>query len=117
MLIVVFQNAEIGLGTVSDIRSAKRWLAGTFLYVRLGKNPAHYKLDKDNNDQSLDDRIEAICQRDLDLLQVTDLVSTNEKLRCTAFGDAMARYYIKFGTMRRLLMLQPQSKISEIVSH
>ena len=117
ILIVLSQNAEIGLGTVFDIESAKKWLAGTFLYVRLGKNPGHYKFDKESNSQGLDDCIEAICQKDLDLLQATNLVQTDEKLKCTAFGDAMARYYIKFETMRRLLMLPPHSKMSETVSH
>ena len=30
-------NAEIGLGTVFDVPSAKRWLSGTFLFVRDAK--------------------------------------------------------------------------------
>ena len=40
----------------------------------------------------------------------------NTKTRCTEFGDAMARYYVKFETMKVLLSLEPKSKLSEIVS-
>ena len=109
-------NAEIGLGAVYDLYTAKRWLMGTFLYVRLGQNPDHYKLDGDEVNQNLDDRIERICKRDLGLLEETDLVSANDRLRATEFGDAMARYYVKFETMRVFLRLGPRSKMSDIVS-
>lgn len=37
-------NAEIGLGHVTDIASATKWLAGTFLFVRMRRNPTHYRL-------------------------------------------------------------------------
>lgn len=110
------QNAEIGLGTVYDMRSAKRWLAGTFLCVRLGKNPDFYKLDGDAPDHNLDRRIEVICKRDVGLLEETRLVTCAEKLNCTEFGDAMSRYYVKFETMQGLLSLSPRSKMSDIVS-
>ncbi len=108
-------NAEIGLGTVYDLHTAKRWLAGTFLYVRLGQNPKHYKLDGDVPDQDLDDRVERICKRDLVLLEETRLISSNGRVKATEFGKAMARYYVKFQTMQILLALGPRSKISEIV--
>lgn len=108
--------AEIGLGTICDILSAKRWLAGTFLFIRLGQNPNHYKLDGDALDQSLDDRLERICRRDIGLLLNTNLISSGGKLQSTEFGDAMTRYYVKFLTMQTLLRLEPRSKTSEIVS-
>ncbi|MCJ1393222.1 Sec63 [Xylographa bjoerkii] len=109
-------NAEIGLGTVHDLYTAKRWLAGTFLYVRLGQNPAHYKLDGDVTERSLDERIEQICDRDIRLLQDTQLVTMEQRLKSTEFGSAMARYYVKFETMRVFLALPPRAKMSEILS-
>lgn len=109
--------AEIGLGTIYDIPSAKRWLAGTFLFIRLGQNPRHYKIDGDALDQSLDDRIEKICQRDVGLLLSTNLISSDGKFKSTEFGDAMTRYYVKFLTMQALLCLEPRSKTCEIVSN
>ena len=112
----VLQNAEIGLGTVTDVQSAKRWLAGTFLYVRLNQNPGHYNLDGDTRGNGLDERIESICARDIQLLQESDLITTGGSLKSTEFGDAMARYYIKFETMKIVISLQQRAKMSEIVS-
>lgn len=109
-------NAEIGLGTIYDLYTAKRWLAGTFLYVRLRLNPEHYKPDGAAVPQNLDNRIECICRRDLQLLEDTNLVTSGDRLKATEFGDAMARYYVKFETMRVFMRLQPRSKMSDIVS-
>jgi len=109
-------NAEIGLGTIYDLHTAKRWLSGTFLYVRLVQNPDHYKLDGDPMHQNLDDRIEHICKRDLALLEDAQLISSSEgKLKATECGDAMARYYVKFETMQVFMRLQSRAKISDIV--
>ena len=68
-------------------------------------------------DRSLDDSIGQICERDIQLLQDAGLVSANEPLRCTEIGDAMARYYVKFRTMKEILALPPRPKLSEIVRH
>ncbi|ELT92384.1 hypothetical protein CAPTEDRAFT_102528 [Capitella teleta] len=35
-------NAEIVLGTISDVSVAIEWLRSTFLYIRVMKNPQHY---------------------------------------------------------------------------
>lgn len=110
-------NAEISLGTICDIRTAKKWLRGTFLHVRLGRNPMHYRLEGDSPQKSLDDRMEAICGRALALLQDFDLVvaSHNGQIRSTAFGEIMARYYVQFETMKTFLGLESQPKVSDIV--
>ena len=111
-------NAEIGLGTVFDIPSAKRWLGGTFLFVRLRKNPSHYKLKEQDiaGRHGEDDLLEQICDKDLKLLEDVELISNEGRLKCTEFGDAMARYCIKFETMKIILSLPPKAKTSEIVS-
>ncbi|MCJ1314576.1 Sec63 [Agyrium rufum] len=109
-------NAEISLRTVSDLMSAKKWLSGTFLSVRLGLNPAHYQFDANGIFKNLDERIEHICQRDINLLQQADLVVEEARLRCTLFGHAMSRYYVNFKTMKLILGLPPNAKMSEILS-
>lgn len=108
-------NAEIGLGTVFNLASATRWLASTFLFVRLGQNPHSYRLKENVTSTNDADILDQICSKDIALLQETDLVTKSEKLNCTAFGDAMARYYVKFDTMKVFLSLAPRAKISEIV--
>ncbi|KAK5149095.1 hypothetical protein LTR04_000090, partial [Oleoguttula sp. CCFEE 6159] len=110
-------NAEIGLGTITDLYSAKKWLSGTFLYVRLKGNPNHYRLDGDTGGRDIDERLEHICSKGLSsLVQHRLVTSDNEKLECTEFGDAMARYYLQFETMKIFLGLPPKAKLSEILS-
>lgn len=109
-------NAEIGLGTVTDLESATKWLAGTFLFVRLRRNPTHYKLKENADRKDEDEMLRQICEKDVALLQECELVSTDGKFKATPFGDAMAKYYVKFETMKVLLSLPSKAKISEIVS-
>lgn len=109
-------NAEIGLGTITNASSAQKWLSGTFLYVRLKENPEHYKLDGDSNLRDVDERLENICAKGFALLEAHDLVKRVPKLHCTEFGDAMARYYLQFDTMKVFLALPPKAKVSEVLS-
>ncbi|OJD15928.1 hypothetical protein AJ78_03871 [Emergomyces pasteurianus Ep9510] len=109
-------NAEIGLGTVTDVQSAERWLAGTFYFIRLRKNPAHYKLKEGADRADEEEMLKEICEENIKRLQEISLITTEEPLKSTEFGDAMARYYIKFETMKLFLSLPPKAKISEILS-
>ncbi|PGG99068.1 hypothetical protein AJ79_08702 [Helicocarpus griseus UAMH5409] len=109
-------NAEIGLGTVTNVESATKWLAGTFFFVRLRKNPAHYKLKEGANREDEEEMLKETCEENIKRLQECSLITSEEPLRSTDFGDAMARYYIKFETMRLFLSLPPKAKMSEILS-
>lgn len=107
-------NAEITLGNVTDVESGTKWLAGTFLFVRLRRNPTYYKLREGASQEDEDELLHQICEKDICLLQECGLVGT-ESLRSTEFGDAMARYYIRFETMKILLSLKPRATLSQIV--
>ncbi|KAH7082908.1 nucleotide-sugar transporter-domain-containing protein [Paraphoma chrysanthemicola] len=109
-------NAEIGLGTIQDLASARKWLTGTFLYVRLQQNPGHYKLEGSNNRQNVEELVDDICFRDIAQLREHNLVSGEEYFRCTEFGYAMARYYVHFGTMKVFMGIQAKATPSEILS-
>ncbi|GLA79446.1 ATP-dependent DNA helicase MER3 [Aspergillus tubingensis] len=108
-------NAEIGLGNITDIESAIRWLAGTFFFVRMRRNPTYYRLKEDADKEDEEDMLRQICQRDIKLLQDCGLVSA-DSLKSTKFGDAMARYYVRFETMKTLLTLKPHSTVPHILS-
>jgi len=109
-------NSEIGLGTITNIESAKTWLSGTFMFVRLKANPSHYHLDGDTGSDSFEDRLERICLQALELLSNHDLIAESSTIKATAFGEAMARYYVSFESMKLLMSLPTGAKISEIVS-
>ncbi|KAL4932118.1 putative DEAD/DEAH box DNA helicase (Mer3) [Aspergillus undulatus] len=108
-------NAEIGLGNVTSIESATAWLAGTFLFVRLRRNPTHYKLKEGANRDDENEMLQQICEKDIKLLQECDLVKS-DALKTTPLGDAMARYYIRFETMKALRSMKSQSDVSQILS-
>lgn len=113
--LVEHMNAEIGLGTINDIHSAKRWLQGTFLRVRLQENPRYYKIEGDTAAGNLDERLEKICTSAVSQLTEHDLVKDESRLRLTEYGEAMARYYVNIDTMIAIIGLQKQPKPSEIV--
>ena len=108
-------NAEISLGTVTNLASAKKWLTSTFLYVRLQANPKHYKLDDGYGESNVDARLENICCRDIDQLREADMIEGEIQLDTTSYGKAMARYSVKFETAKAFIGLRHGATISEIV--
>jgi len=84
--------------------------------VRMRSNPSHYQIEGDTAGTDSGERLSYICSRNVELLENHDLVSTEPGLTLTEFGSAMARYYINFETMKIILGLPRQAKISEIVS-
>jgi len=108
-------NAEIGLGAIADLHSAKRWLHGTFLRVRLQHNPSHYRIQGDTNGQNLDERLEKICATGITQLVTHELVDDKATLKLTPYGEAMARYYVSLTTMATIVNIPTKPKPSEIV--
>ncbi|EER23433.1 DEAD/DEAH box helicase family protein [Coccidioides posadasii C735 delta SOWgp] len=109
-------NAEVGLGTVTDIESATMWLAGTFFFTRLQKNPTYYNLKEGCDRADEEEMMRQICEKDIKLLQECSLITERVPLKSTEFGDVMARYYVKFETMKAFIALPPKAKMSEILS-
>ncbi|KAH8896664.1 P-loop containing nucleoside triphosphate hydrolase protein, partial [Thozetella sp. PMI_491] len=110
-------NAEICLGTITNQVSAETWLKGSFLNVRLRKNPSHYRLagelddNQDNNSRNL---LKSICERDIALLQAAEIVADDEKFTATIYGRAMSKYLIKFETMELLMSIPRASSLETL---
>lgn len=110
-------NSEINLDTFQTIPKAKEWLKGTFLAVRLDRNPAYYKLeDTGSLDDPLEERLEKICETDIFKLQQTGLVTDEATFHSTDYGRAMSRYVIRFNSMQRILQIPQAAKIEQVVS-
>jgi ATP-dependent DNA helicase HFM1/MER3 len=109
-------NSEIGLGTVNDVYSAKRWLAGTFLSVRMRQNPTYYKFSCDTGSRDADERLEGVCERDIELLKNNKLITEDQRFTCTEYGQAMSKYMVQFETMKLLLSIPKNAKMTQIVS-
>ncbi|KAI0595214.1 hypothetical protein F4775DRAFT_605356 [Biscogniauxia sp. FL1348] len=109
-------NSEIGLGTIQDMPTAKRWINGTFLSVRIRQSPALYNLENIQNAAGAEERMEEWCERDIKLLQQCGLVTKQTPFSCTEYGLAMSRYMVQFETMKLLLSIPRGAKSEEILS-
>jgi ATP-dependent DNA helicase HFM1/MER3 len=85
------------------------------MYIRLQQNPTYYKLEGSRSGQSIQEQVDDICFRDINLLRDYSLTTGDEQFRCTEFGHAMARYYVHFETMKVFMGIQHKSTLSEIV--
>jgi ATP-dependent DNA helicase HFM1/MER3 len=86
-------NSEIGLGTITDVKTAQEWLLRSFLYRRIQKNPQHYNIGKDDR-QSWQDRMDSIVMDSIEQLRETELVTYSPRdgeLSSTEFGDIMSK--------------------------
>lgn len=90
-------NSEIGLGTVTNLESAKGWLHNSFFFQRLQRNPSHYDVGKLQN-QTWEDRLEELVGESVKDLSSIDLIAitpdANGKttgLSATEYGDIMSR--------------------------
>ena len=108
-------NSEVMLRTIRDLPSAKTWLKGTFLYVRIGQNPAHYGLSSSLNADEIDEKLEEMCELDIAKLQQVNLVSDGSPFHSTEYGRAMARYVVNFDTMKSILTLGRGVHIEDLV--
>ncbi|KAJ8129735.1 hypothetical protein O1611_g3896 [Lasiodiplodia mahajangana] len=109
-------NSEIGLGTIQDIQTAKKWIGGTFLSVRVRQAPSLYNLENIQTIDGADEQMEEWCERDVKLLQDHDLVTRHLPLMCTEYGQAMSRYMIQFETMKLLLSIPRAAGMEEMLS-
>ena len=92
-------NSEIGLGTITNIESAKEWLRNSFLWRRLQKNPKHYSIGKDDN-ETWQNKIDDLVMQSVKKLKETQLVEYESQgdgeLCSTEFGDVMSKVNFRF---------------------
>jgi ATP-dependent DNA helicase HFM1/MER3 len=109
-------NSEISLGTVRSVATAKEWLKSTFLAVRMKQNTNHYRIKGVSDTRNVDEKLENVCERDLNLLRDEGLISQGNDFSSTQYGHAMSKYMIPFETMKTLLTIPAKAKTEEIVS-
>ncbi|CCU75049.1 hypothetical protein HFM1/MER3 [Blumeria hordei DH14] len=109
-------NSEISLGSVKDLSQAKIWITRTFLSVRMRQNPMFYQISGVTDRCDTDERLEKVCERDINLLKEYLLVRGEERLACTEYGEAMCRYMVQFETMKLLVSIPKQANKEQILS-
>jgi ATP-dependent DNA helicase HFM1/MER3 len=111
-------NSEVCLGTINDLQSAKTWLSGTFLSVRLRRNPNHYNMTEGlSNPMQMDDKLGEICERDVKLLQEAELITDGQSFSCTDYGRSMSKFMVEFTTMKNLLQIPRAVGMESLVRH
>ena len=86
-------NSEIGLGTITDMDTAKQWIHESFLYQRIQQNPQHYAIGK-NRDQTWQEKIDEMVMESVKQLKENQLVESpddGDSLSSTEYGDIMSK--------------------------
>ncbi|KAI1211201.1 P-loop containing nucleoside triphosphate hydrolase protein [Annulohypoxylon truncatum] len=109
-------NSEISLGTIQDVQTAKKWIVGTFLSVRVCQYPSLYGIKDVSNAEDAEMRMKEWCERDVRLLQQFGLVTEQSPFKCTEYGHAMSRYMVNFDTMKQLLSIPHGAPLKEILT-
>ncbi|CAK9298582.1 unnamed protein product [Gordionus sp. m RMFG-2023] len=91
-------NAEIVLGTVRDAVEARDWLAYTYLYIRMLRNPALYGIDGDSlkTDPLLETRRADLIHTAAVRLDKTNLIKYDKRtgsFQVTELGRIASQYY------------------------
>ncbi|KAH9079272.1 P-loop containing nucleoside triphosphate hydrolase protein [Lactarius deliciosus] len=108
-------NSEIGLGTITNIATAKEWLRNSFMFRRMAQNPQRYMSKEPNWQDGLNGMIMQ-CVSDLRSAELLNYVEGGAtELRSTEFGDIMSKYYMKQATMALIMNLPIKATLREMV--
>lgn len=97
-------NAEIVLGTVTNIREAVQWLGYTYLYVRMKQNPLVYginweELSMDRSLEGVRRRLIIEAARELERCKMSRFDEKSGNLYITELGRVASHYYISHGSI------------------
>lgn len=93
-------NAEISLGTVTNMDEGVRWLGYSYLFVRMRKNPLVYGMTADEvlQDPLIGSKRHALINNSAKRLVECQMIKFDPDLgtlTCTDLGRIASRYYIK----------------------
>uniref|UniRef100_A0A8C5UKZ0 Activating signal cointegrator 1 complex subunit 3 n=1 Tax=Malurus cyaneus samueli TaxID=2593467 RepID=A0A8C5UKZ0_9PASS len=94
-------NAEIALGTVTNVEEAVKWISYTYLYVRMRANPLVYGISH-KMDPGLEKHREQLVievGRKLDKARMIRFEERTGFFSSTDLGRTASHYYIKYNTI------------------
>ncbi|CRL02261.1 CLUMA_CG015304, isoform A [Clunio marinus] len=115
-------NAEIALGTISNVQEAIEWLSYTYLYVRMRLNPQVYGLNYTDveEDPSLEAKRRQLIHTAAMALDKARMIRYNERtgdLNITDLGRTASHFYIKYDTVEIFNeMIKPIMNESEVLN-
>ncbi|GJQ15567.1 hypothetical protein GpartN1_g7358.t1 [Galdieria partita] len=99
-------NAEICRRTICNVADAMLWLKSTFLWIRMKRNPLHYRLHSSSSTKKLEEELKKLCLMELKALRDNNMIAWDEEgfeLFPREVGKIMAKYYISFETMKSFI--------------
>eukprot|EP00898_Chlorokybus_atmophyticus_P000832 jgi/Chlat1/174/Chrsp1S03247 len=98
-------NAEVVLGTVTNVREAATWLSYTYLFVRMPRNPLHYAVTWEEiaMDPNLTGRCKALitdAARELDRSKMMRFDEQSGNLYATELGRVASHFYIRHASVQ-----------------
>ena len=115
-------NAEISLGTVTNVQEAVQWLSYTYLYVRMRKNPLVYgmKYQELKDDPLLELKRSEIIRESARKLDKAKMIRFDERtgyLFPTDLGRTASQFYIKYDTIEVFNeLLRPVMNEADIIA-
>ncbi|EDV93019.1 activating signal cointegrator 1 complex subunit 3 [Drosophila grimshawi] len=97
-------NAEIGLGTITNVEEAIEWLSYTYLFVRMRINPHVYGIEYTElqQDPTLEARRRALIMSASMSLDKAKMMRFNQRtmdMNITDLGRTASHFYIKYDTV------------------
>jgi replicative superfamily II helicase len=114
-------NAEISLGTITNMTEAVRWLSYTYLYVRMKKNPFNYGMDwsEPHEDPSLIRKrteLLTIAARKLHKAQMIVFDERTGFLIPKDLGRISSNFYIDYNTVEIInTMMRPHMTEADVL--
>ena len=97
-------NAEISLGTVTNVDEAVKWLSYTYLFVRMRRNPLVYGIRPQElkSDPNLEVKRREIITEAASKLDRAQMIRFDERvgsLNATDLGRTSSHFYVKHNTI------------------
>ncbi|TYG41947.1 hypothetical protein ES288_D12G217100v1 [Gossypium darwinii] len=119
-------NAEVALGTVTNVKEACAWLGYTYLFIRMRLNPLAYGIGWDEvvADPSLSLKQRALvtdAARALDKAKMMRFDEKSGNFYCTELGRIASDFYIQYSSVETynemLRRHMSDSEVIEMVAH
>ncbi|XP_059441040.1 DExH-box ATP-dependent RNA helicase DExH14 isoform X3 [Corylus avellana] len=114
-------NAEVALGTVTNVKEACAWLGYTYLFIRMRLNPLAYGIGWDEviADPSLSSKQRALvtdAARALDKAKMMRFDEKSGNFYCTELGRIASHFYIQYSSVETYNeMLRRHMNDSEVI--
>uniref|UniRef100_A0A0N4UZQ9 Activating signal cointegrator 1 complex subunit 3 n=1 Tax=Enterobius vermicularis TaxID=51028 RepID=A0A0N4UZQ9_ENTVE len=114
-------NAEIALGTVSNIAEGVEWLKYSYFYIRARLNPLVYgiSLEQLERDPDLSQYLEAKIKEAAEMLDFNQMIRFDPAtgyLHATDLGRIASHYYIKYETIETFNFGEGRAKLSSMMT-